>query len=121
MEMTVLDQQVTKILLALGFSPKNIGFHYIRQALILTAQDASLLELITKNLYAKIAAQFNTKVADVERTMRFAIGEWYQDKCPGAQIQAAEAGVLVVPERCPSNLTVLRVLTNLLTAHTSLS
>lgn len=110
MSITNLDRYATRMLIALGFSPKNIGFHYIRQALILTAEDPAWLELITKNLYPTLAHEFHSKSEDVERAMRFAIQDWYTDKSPGAQIQAAEAGVITVPNRCPSNLSLLKLL-----------
>ncbi len=119
MAISALDLQVTRVLLALGFSPKNIGFHYIRQALILTIQDPSLLELITKNLYPELAKQFHTKSMDIERTMRFAIGDWYKDKNPDVPIEIAEVGLVPVPEKCPSNSALLRLLTTCIqAAHT---
>ncbi len=122
MAISALDLQVTRVLIALGFSPKNIGFHYIRQALVLTVQDPSLLELITKNLYPELAKQFLTKSTDIERTMRFAIGDWYKDKNPGTSIEVAEVGLILVPEKCPSNSALLRSLTICIqSAHTSLS
>lgn len=119
MVISALDVQVTRVLIALGFSPKNIGFHYIRQALVLTVQDPSLLELITKNLYPKLAKQFNTKSMDIERTLRFAIGDWFKDKIPGATIHTLETGDFLVPEKCPSNTILLRLLTtHIQSAHT---
>ena len=119
MAISTLDLQVTRVLIALGFSPKNIGFHYIRQALVLTVQDPSLLELVTKNLYPEIAKHFNTKGMDIERTMRFAIGDWFKDKNPGTTIQVAEVGAVEIPEKCPSNSALLRLLTTCIQgAHT---
>ena len=122
MVISALDVQVTRVLIALGFSPKNIGFHYIRRALVLTVQDPSLLELITKNLYPELAKQFDTKSMDIELSMRFAIGDWFKDKIPGTLIHASEIGDFLVPEKCPSNTTLLRLLTtHIQFAHTLLS
>ena len=122
MNTATMDAQATRLLIALGFSPKNIGFHYLRQALILTVQDSSALDLITKSLYPELAKHFNTKTFDIERTMRFAIGEWYKEKCPGTRIQVTEAESFLIPDKCPSNLSLLKLLSTLLqNAHTSLS
>lgn len=122
MDTNALDARATRLLIALGFSPKNIGFHYLRQALILTVPNPSALDLITKSLYPELAKHFNTKAFDVERTMRFAIGEWFKEKCPGTRIYVTEVESFLIPDKCPSNLSMLKLLSTLLrNAHTSLS
>ena len=122
MEAAALDHDVTILLLALGFSPKNIGYHYLRQALWLTLQDPSMLELITKNLYPDLAKTFGTKPTDIERTIRFTVGEWYKEKAPGTQIPVQGMGLFQIPTDCPSNQSLFKFLTTFLQeAHTSLS
>ena len=122
MESSALDRHVTILLLALGFSPKNIGYHYLRQALCMTLQDPSMLELITKKLYPDLGKAFGTKATDIERTIRFTVGEWYKEKLPGTQISIQEIGLFTVPAKCPSNRSLLTSLTGFLQeAHTSLS
>lgn len=111
MEAYELEHCVTILLLALGFSPKNIGYHYLRRALCMTCQDASMLELITKKLYPALARTFQTKATDIERTIRFTVGEWYKEKMPGTQIPVQEMGLFTVPADYPSNLMLLRSLT----------
>ena len=120
MEAYELEHCVTILLLALGFSPKNIGYHYLRRAVCLSYQDASLLDLITKKLYLEIGKTFQTKATDVERTIRFTIGEWYKEKVPGAQVPIQEMGLFKIPAKFPSNLTLLKSFTAFLQeAHTS--
>ncbi|MBQ8297335.1 MAG: sporulation transcription factor Spo0A [Ruminococcus sp.] len=49
------------------------GYHYLRTAILEVLEDASLLDLITKNLYPLVAAQYNTTASRVERAIRKAI------------------------------------------------
>ena len=111
-----LERQITVLLLALGFSPKNIGYHYLRCGLRMTVPDSAALDLITKNLYPALGKLFQTKAADIERTIRFTVGEWYKEKEPGAQIRVQEMGVYTVPARCPSNRALFKTLTGFLQA-----
>ncbi len=119
MESYELEHLVTILLLALGFSPKNIGYHYLRRAICMTCQDSSMLDLITKKLYPVLGKMFQTKATDIERTIRFTIGEWYKEKVPGTQIPVQEMGLFTVPAECPSNLSLLKSFTAFLQeAHT---
>ncbi len=64
-------------LLALGFSPKRRGFHYLDTALELFHSNPSLS--ITKELYPQVARQFNTTHTSVERAIRTVIQDaWNQ-------------------------------------------
>ena len=120
MDLHELEHRVTILLLALGFSPKNIGYHYLRHALCMTCQDASMLDLITKKLYPALSKIFQTKSTDIERTIRFTIGEWYKEKLPGTQISVQEMGLFIIPAKYPSNLSLLKYFTAFLQAtHTS--
>jgi two-component system response regulator (stage 0 sporulation protein A) len=70
---TDLTQQVTDALVRLGI-PRHIkGFEYLRQAVILSVNDKTLIEHITKRLYPEVAAMFETTPSRVERAIRHAI------------------------------------------------
>lgn len=120
MEAYELERHITILLLALGFSPKNIGYHYLRRGLYITFEDPTMLDLITKNLYPALGKIFQTKSTDIERTIRFTIGEWYKEKLPGTQIPIQEMGLFTVPAKYPSNRSFMQSLTAFLqVAHTS--
>lgn len=58
-------------LLALGFSPKRRGFHYLDTALVLLRENPNLS--VTKELYPMVARQFQTTHTSVERAIRTVI------------------------------------------------
>ena len=49
------------------------GYHYLREAIILSLADEEMLESITKLLYPTIAERFDTTASRVERAIRHAI------------------------------------------------
>ena len=54
--------------------PANIkGYQYLRDAIIMSMQDAELIGAITKQLYPKVAGRHNTSPSRVERAIRHAI------------------------------------------------
>lgn len=57
------------------------GYNYLRSAVALAVLRPSLLEKITRHLYPVVAAQFDTTIARVERSMRHAIeAGWAEGK-----------------------------------------
>lgn len=72
-EMNVLELNVTELFHELGI-PANIrGYHYLRDAIILSAKDTEMLGSVTKMLYPAIARKYNTTGPRVERAIRHAI------------------------------------------------
>jgi len=49
------------------------GYNYIYSALLLLIEETELLTCITKCIYAEIAAQYGTKITNVEKNMRTAM------------------------------------------------
>lgn len=62
---------VSNVLLHLGISTKLLGYGYLREAVLLIAQDAS--QSITKELYPAVAARCRANSGQVERSIRSAI------------------------------------------------
>jgi len=62
---------VSNVLLQLGFSPKLKGYGYLREGILLFAQDVS--QPVTKELYPAISAKFCSSGEGVERAIRSAI------------------------------------------------
>ena len=68
-----LETKVTNILHEIGV-PANIrGYHYMREAIIMSVNDMDVLNYITKELYPSIAKKCNTTPSRVERAIRHAI------------------------------------------------
>lgn len=68
-----LEEMVTEIIRKTGI-PANIkGYHFIREAVIMSVKDMSYLDAITKRLYADIAKRNKTTPSRVERAIRHAI------------------------------------------------
>lgn len=64
---------VTKLMLELGVPAHLKGYHYIRTAVLMTAEDMELVTSITKLLYPDVAREYQTSAQKVERAIRNAI------------------------------------------------
>lgn len=68
-----MKETITEIIKELGIPANLKGYHYIRYAIELMINDATLASGITKVLYPKVAKEFNTTSLRVERAIRHAI------------------------------------------------
>jgi len=68
-----LEVVVTDIIHQIGVPAHIKGYHYLREAIIQSVNDASKLESVTKVLYPSVAKQFQTTSSRVERAIRHAI------------------------------------------------
>lgn len=64
---------VTEIIHQIGVPAHIKGYHYLREAILLSVYDAEMLESITKVLYPTVAKKFSTTSSRVERAIRHAI------------------------------------------------
>ncbi len=68
-----LDIIVTDIIHRIGVPAHIKGYHYLREAIILSVGDKEMLESVTKLLYPAVAKKFSTTPSRVERAIRHAI------------------------------------------------
>jgi two-component system response regulator (stage 0 sporulation protein A) len=68
-----LEIIVTDIIHQLGVPAHVKGYHYLREAIVSSITDKSLLESVTKKLYPYVAQKFSTTPSRVERAIRHAI------------------------------------------------
>lgn len=70
-----MENKITDILKDLGIPMSNLGFKYIKEALILTINGQTEISGITKpgGLYELISEKHNTKSSRVERAIRHAM------------------------------------------------
>lgn len=68
-----LETKVTNILHEIGVPAHIRGYHYMREAIIMSVNDMEILNYITKELYPSIAKKCNTTPSRVERAIRHAI------------------------------------------------
>ena len=68
-----LETKVTAILHEIGVPAHIRGYHYMREAIIMSVNDMEVLNYITKELYPSIAKKCNTTPSRVERAIRHAI------------------------------------------------
>ncbi len=68
-----LRLKVTQILHQIGVPAHIKGYQYIRSAIIMSIQDKSLINSITKRLYPGVAKAYTTTSSRVERAIRHAI------------------------------------------------
>lgn len=68
-----LEKYVTKIMLELGVPAHLKGYHYLREAIMVTSKNMELISSITKMLYPSVARKFMTTDQKVERAIRNAI------------------------------------------------
>lgn len=68
-----LELTVSEIMHQIGVPAHIKGYHYLREAIILSINDSSMLESVTKLLYPTVAKNFDTTASRVERAIRHAI------------------------------------------------
>lgn len=69
----VLERYITDIMLDVGVPAHLKGYHYLRDAILLTGRDMEVVTSVTKLLYPAIARRFKTTDQKVERAIRNAI------------------------------------------------
>ncbi len=69
----VLEQYITDVMLDMGVPAHLKGYHYLREAILLSGRDMELVSSVTKLLYPTIAKRFKTTDQKVERAIRNAI------------------------------------------------
>lgn len=60
-------------LLRLGFQARQIGYRYLREAVLVVCQNPDAITGVTKILYPEVAKRFDTTDKQVERAIRNAI------------------------------------------------
>jgi len=68
-----LEIYIAKIMLDMGVPAHLKGYHYLREAIMLSARNMELVSSVTKLLYPTIAKHFKTTDQKVERAIRNAI------------------------------------------------
>lgn len=68
-----LEKYITEIMLDIGVPAHLKGYHYLRDAILLSGRDAEVVSSVTKLLYPAIAKRFKTTDQKVERAIRNAI------------------------------------------------
>lgn len=68
-----LEQDVTDIIHEIGVPAHIKGYQYLREAIMMSVEDSSMISSITKILYPTIAKRFQTTPSRVERAIRHAI------------------------------------------------
>lgn len=68
-----LETQVTRIIHEIGVPAHIKGYQYLRSAIMLTVDDAEIINSVTKILYPTVAKKYSTTSSRVERAIRHAI------------------------------------------------
>lgn len=77
-----LERYITNIMLDIGVPAHLKGYHYLRDAILLSGKDMEVVSSVTKLLYPAIAKRFKTTDQKVERAIRNAIEvSWARGNC----------------------------------------
>ena len=68
-----LEKYITDIMLDIGVPAHLKGYHYLRDAILLSGRDMEVVSSVTKLLYPVVAKRFKTTGQKVERAIRNAI------------------------------------------------
>ena len=68
-----LELSVTEIIHQVGVPAHIKGYHYLREAIIMSVNDPDIINSVTKQLYPAVAKSFSTTSSRVERAIRHAI------------------------------------------------
>lgn len=97
-----IEELVTDLLYEIGI-PKHLkGYHCLREAVVITIEDPTYLDMITKRLYPDVAKKLKTTGSRVERAIRHAIEVAWN--CGNLKELKKYLGFTVSPEKGkPSN------------------
>lgn len=77
-----LEKYITDIMLDIGVPAHLKGYHYLRDAIMISGRDMEAVSSVTKLLYPTIAKHFKTTNQKVERAIRNAIEvSWGRGNC----------------------------------------
>ena len=68
-----LEVMITEIIHQIGVPAHIKGYHYLRNAIMMSVEDPEMINAVTKRLYPSIAKRFKTTSSRVERAIRHAI------------------------------------------------
>lgn len=68
-----IETQVTKVIHQIGVPAHIKGYQYLRTAIMMTMEDADIINSVTKILYPSVAKKYATTSSRVERAIRHAI------------------------------------------------
>lgn len=68
-----LEKYITRIMLDIGVPAHLKGYHYLRDAILMSGRDMEVVSSVTKLMYPVIARHFKTTDQKVERAIRNAI------------------------------------------------
>ena len=68
-----LEALVTAIIHEIGVPAHIKGYQYLREAIVMTAENMDVINAVTKILYPEVAKKFGTTASRVERAIRHAI------------------------------------------------
>ena len=68
-----LERYITDIMLDVGVPAHLKGYHYLRDAILLSGRDMEVVSSVTKLLYPTVAKRFKTTNQKVERAIRNSI------------------------------------------------
>lgn len=68
-----LEKEITDMIHEIGVPAHIKGYRYLRESILLSVEDAQMLQSVTKILYPTIAKKFQTTPSRVERAIRHAI------------------------------------------------
>lgn len=68
-----LELMITEIIHQIGVPAHIKGYHYLREAIILSVKNSEIIDSVTKLLYPTVAKKYSTTASRVERAIRHAI------------------------------------------------
>ena len=68
-----IEVLVTEVIHQIGVPAHIKGYHYLREAIILSIENTEMINSVTKLLYPTVAKKFNTTSSRVERAIRHGI------------------------------------------------
>ena len=68
-----IEMLVTEVIHQIGVPAHIKGYHYLREAIILSIENTEMINSVTKLLYPTVAKRFNTTSSRVERAIRHGI------------------------------------------------
>lgn len=75
------ERKVAILFKVLAFRPGNVGYNYLREAVILSKKDGKYTKDIKKLLYPEIAQKYDTSDIEVSEAIRYLLRIFLKDDC----------------------------------------
>jgi two-component system response regulator (stage 0 sporulation protein A) len=107
-----MEQIITELIRAIGVTPNLAGYSYLREAVMMAAEEPERLNSVSRSIYTELARNHNTNVRIVDRAIRCAIDS-ANKKAKDSDNPIRNACMMLNGPKRPNSALIIRYLTDM--------